>query len=45
LIIVIVLGMGAVTYYYGMEAEAGDSDESGTISRLWTPHLSGSRFL
>jgi hypothetical protein len=32
LIIVIFLGMGAVTYYYGLEAETGESDETGTIS-------------
>jgi hypothetical protein len=39
LIIVIVLGMGAVTYYYAMEAETGESDESGTISRVHLPPL------
>jgi glucan phosphoethanolaminetransferase (alkaline phosphatase superfamily) len=36
LIIVIFLGMGAVTYYYGMEAETGESDETGTISMFWS---------
>lgn len=40
LLIVIVLGMGAVTWYYGMEAETGESDETGTISKLWIPRLS-----
>jgi hypothetical protein len=34
LMIVIFLGMGAVTWYYGMEAATGDSDETGTISKL-----------
>lgn len=37
LIIVIFLGIGAVTWYYGMEAETGESDETGTISKLWIP--------
>jgi hypothetical protein len=44
LIIVIFVGMGAVTYYYGLEAEAGESDETGTISRLWIPVRPGNRF-
>ena len=35
--IVIFLGMGAVTYYYAMEAEAGESDETGTISLILSP--------
>ena len=43
LIIVIFLAMGAVTYYYGLEAETGDSDETGTISLLRTPGLAGCR--
>ncbi|MBV8896619.1 MAG: hypothetical protein JO051_08915 [Acidobacteriaceae bacterium] len=34
LMLVIFLGIGAVTYYYGLEAETGESDETGTISRL-----------
>ncbi len=32
LMLVISLGMGAVTYYYALEADTGDSDETGTIS-------------
>ena len=35
--LVIFLGMGVVTYYYSMEADAGESDESGTISRAGSP--------
>jgi len=34
LIIVVLMVIGAVTYYYGLEAETGDSDETGTISML-----------
>jgi len=34
LMIVIVLGIGAVTYYYGLEADTGESDETGTISLM-----------
>jgi hypothetical protein len=37
LMIVIFLGMGAVTYYYGLEAETGESDETGTISLFKVP--------
>ncbi|SRR5579875_1602599 len=37
LIIAIALGMGAVTWYYGMQASAAESDETGTISRLCPP--------
>lgn len=44
LMLVFFLGMGAVTYYYSMQAETGDSDETGTISRLWTPQLNDYRF-
>jgi len=36
IMIVIFLGMGAVTYYYVMEAQAGESDETGTISLVLT---------
>lgn len=31
--LIIFLGMSVVTYYYSMEADTGESDESGTISR------------
>ena len=34
IMLAIFLGMGAVTYYYGLLAETGESDETGTISRL-----------
>lgn len=44
LMLVIFLGMGAVTYYYGLEAETGESDETGTISRLPTRPSSVTRF-
>ena len=37
LMIAMFLGMGAVTYYYGLEAEAGESDETGTISLFKVP--------
>jgi hypothetical protein len=37
LMLAIFLGMGAVTYYYGLEAEAGESDETGTISLFKVP--------
>jgi hypothetical protein len=39
MMILIILGMGAVTYYYAMEADTGDSDETGTISMLCASHL------
>jgi hypothetical protein len=39
LILIIFLGMGAVTYYYGMQAETGESDETGTISMFSLPDL------
>ena len=42
--LVITLGMGAVTYYYALEANTGDSDETGTISSLWEPHFDPFRF-
>ena len=35
--LIIFVGMGVVTYYYAMEADAGESDESGTISRTLSP--------
>src|SRR5581483_6119985 len=41
LVILIILGMSAVTYYYAMEADTGESDETGTISMLFVPHLAG----
>lgn len=44
LMLVIFLGMGAVTYYYAMEADAGESDETGTISRISMPDSVDSRF-
>lgn len=37
LIIAIFLGIGAVTYYYNLEAETGESDETGTISLFKVP--------
>jgi glucan phosphoethanolaminetransferase (alkaline phosphatase superfamily) len=43
LMFVIFLGMGVVTYYYAMEANTGESDESGTISRLWKPQFGNCR--
>jgi uncharacterized membrane protein (UPF0136 family) len=35
--IAVLLGIGAVTYYYSLEAEAGESDETGTISLFKVP--------
>jgi hypothetical protein len=37
LIFVFLLGMSAVTWYYALEAETGESDETGTISSLSMP--------
>jgi hypothetical protein len=34
LIILLLAAMGTVTYYYSLEQDAGDSDESNTISSL-----------
>ena len=44
LIIVIILGIGAVTWYYALEAQTGESDETGTISRLSLPYPADFRF-
>lgn len=41
LMLVILMAIGAVTYYYGLEAETGDSDETGTISQLGTHRSPG----
>ena len=37
LMLIIFLGMGAVTYYYGLEAETGETDETGTMSLYRSP--------
>ena len=37
LILVIFVGMGAVTYYYSLEAEAGETDETWTMSLNFPP--------
>jgi hypothetical protein len=39
LMLIIFLGMGAVTYYYSLEAETGETDETGTMS-LYLPPVS-----
>jgi glucan phosphoethanolaminetransferase (alkaline phosphatase superfamily) len=44
LIMLIFLGMGAVTYYYAMQADTGESDETGTISAISTPSMARARF-
>ncbi len=33
-IVIIVIGIGAVTYYYALQADSGESDETGTVSLL-----------
>lgn len=34
LIVIIVIGIGVVTYYYALQADSGESDETGTVSSL-----------
>jgi uncharacterized membrane protein (UPF0136 family) len=38
-IVAILVGMGAITYYYSLEEDNTDSDDSSTISRLQPPNL------
>lgn len=33
-IVIIVIGIGVVTYYYALQADSGESDETGTVSLL-----------
>lgn len=33
-IVIIVIGIGVVTYYYALQADSGESDETGTVSSL-----------
>ncbi len=33
-IVIIIIGIGVVTYYYGLQADTGESDETGTVSFL-----------
>ncbi|HEY7306492.1 MAG TPA: hypothetical protein VH601_20370 [Bryobacteraceae bacterium] len=33
-IVIIIIGIGVVTYYYALQADTGESDETGTVSRL-----------
>lgn len=33
-IVIILIGMGVVTYYYALQADSGESDETGTVSLL-----------
>jgi len=37
IIIVLLAGMGTVTYYYSLQEDSGDSDENSTISLLLKP--------
>jgi hypothetical protein len=36
-IVIIACAMGVITYYYVLQVDAGESDESGTISQLLPP--------
>jgi hypothetical protein len=36
-IVLLAIAMGVVTYYYSLQVDAGDSDESGTTSSLTAP--------
>lgn len=36
-IVLIIVGMGIVTYFYTMQLDAGESDETGTVSLARTP--------
>jgi hypothetical protein len=38
-IVALLVGMGALTYYYSLEEDNGDSDESSTISYLEYPKV------
>jgi hypothetical protein len=33
-IVIIIIGIGIVTYYYALQADSGESDETGTVSLL-----------
>jgi len=33
-IVIIIIGIGVVTYYYALQADTGESDETGTVSFL-----------
>ena len=37
LIVLLLVGMGIVTYFYAVQAEAGQSDETGTVSVVRPP--------
>ncbi len=37
MIVVLCLAMGVVTYYYALQVDSGQSDETGTTSANWPP--------
>jgi nitric oxide reductase large subunit len=36
-IVLLIVGMGIVTYFYSLQVDAGQSDETGTVSRVQPP--------
>jgi glucan phosphoethanolaminetransferase (alkaline phosphatase superfamily) len=39
-VVVLILAMGVVTYFYGLQVDAGESDETGTVSFACRPSVS-----